>query len=55
MTISEMMEKTWSQYEAVWESGNRELAEIIGDAYTAMDIIELGQDVEERREMMERT
>lgn len=40
------MEKTWSLYEAERESGNVELAEKIGNAYTVLDQIELG-NVEE--------
>lgn len=44
--MTNLMEKTWSLYEAERESGNVELAEKIGNAYTVLDQIELG-NVEE--------
>lgn len=36
------MERTWSLYEAERENGNVETAEMIGEAYTVMDMIDAG-------------
>ena len=36
------MERTWSLYEAEREIGNAETAEMIGEAYTVMDMIDMG-------------
>lgn len=40
------MEKVWNEYEAERATGNAETAELIGDVYTVLDQIELG-NVEE--------
>lgn len=39
--MKELMEKTWSLYEAERESGNVEMAGRIGDAYTVLDMIDM--------------
>lgn len=44
--MTEMMDKTWSLYEAEKAAGNAETAEMIGNCYTVLDQIELG-NVEE--------
>ena len=44
--MTEMMERTWSLYEAEKATGSAETAEMIGNAYTVLDQIELG-NVEE--------
>ena len=44
--MTNLMEKTWSLYEAEKATGSAETAEMIGDAYTVLDQIELG-NVEE--------
>lgn len=38
--MTNLMEKTWSLYEAERESGNVEMAGRIGDAYTVLDMID---------------
>lgn len=45
--MTELMEKTWSLYEAERESGNVEAAEMIGEAYTVLDMIDMGKTDEE--------
>lgn len=45
--MTEMMDKTWSLYEAERESGNVEAADMIGDAYTVLDMIDMGNVEEE--------
>ena len=52
--MTEMMEKTWSLYEAERESGNVEAADMIGDAYTVLDMIDMGE-TDTHREDMEKT
>ena len=52
--MTEMMDKTWSLYEAERESGNVEAADIIGDAYTVLDMIDMGE-ADTHREDMEKT
>ena len=37
-----LMEKTWSLYEAERESGNVEMADWIGNCYTVLDMIDMG-------------
>ena len=44
--MTETMERTWSLYEAEKATGSAETAEMIGNAYTVLDQIELG-NVEE--------
>lgn len=44
--MTNLMEKTWSLYEAEKATGSAETAEMIGNAYTVLDQIELG-NVEE--------
>lgn len=55
MTIAEMMDATWNQYETERKSGNKELADKIGDVYTILDIIEMNGGIEENRDFAERT
>lgn len=45
--MTEMMDKTWSLYEAERESGNVEAADMIGDAYTVLDMIDMNSVEEE--------
>lgn len=52
--MTELMEKTWAQYEAARARGDNDLADRIGDAYTVMDIIDMGQ-IEEHRDFAETT
>lgn len=51
--MKDLMRKIWSQYEAERATGNADAAEMIGDVYTSLDIIEMGGDVEENRDYME--
>lgn len=44
--MTDAMERTWSLYEAEKATGSAETAEMIGNAYTVLDQIELG-NVEE--------
>lgn len=37
------MEKTWSLYEAEKATGSAETAELIGDAYTVLDMLDMGE------------
>lgn len=39
--MKELMEKTWSLYEAEKATGSAETAEMIGDAYTVLDMIDM--------------
>ena len=41
--MTEMMDKTWSLYEAEKAAGNAESADMIGDAYTVLDMIDMGE------------
>lgn len=52
--MTEMMDKTWSLYEAEKAAGNAETAEMIGDAYTILDMIDMGE-AETHRDEMEKT
>lgn len=52
--MTEMMDKTWSLYEAEKAAGNAETADMIGDAYTILDMIDMGE-AETNREYMEKT
>lgn len=45
--MTEMMDKTWSLYEAEKAAGNAETADMIGDAYTVLDMIDMGSVEEE--------
>ena len=38
--MTEMMEKVWAEYEAEKATGNAEAAEMIGNVYTALDMID---------------
>lgn len=52
--MTEMMNKTWSLYEAEKAAGNAETADMIGDAYTILDMINMGE-TETHRDYMEKT
>ena len=52
--MTEVMDKTWSLYEAEKAAGNAESADMIGDAYTVLDMIDMGE-AETHREDMEKT
>lgn len=46
--MTEMMEKVWNEYEAEKAAGNAETAEMIGNVYTALDMIETdGENADE--------
>jgi len=49
------MEKVWNEYEAEKAAGNAETAELIGDVYTVLDMLDSGADAEENREFFEKT
>jgi len=49
------MEKVWSEYEAEKAAGNAETAELIGDVYTVLDMLDSGADAEENRDFFEKT
>ena len=40
--MTNLMERTWSLYEAERESGNVEMADWIGNCYTVLDMIDMG-------------
>ena len=44
--MTNLMEKTWSLYEAEKAAGNAETADMIGDVYTALDMLDMGWDAE---------
>lgn len=48
--MTEMMEKTWSLYEAEKATGNAEAANLIGDVYTVLDMIDTDTDMEEKED-----
>lgn len=49
------MEKVWNEYEAEKAAGNAETAELIGDVYTVLDMLDSGADAEENRGFFEKT
>ena len=49
------MEKVWNEYEAEKATGNAETAELIGDVYTVLDMLDSGADAEENRDFFEKT
>ena len=49
------MEKVWNEYEAEKATGNAETAELIGDVYTVLDMLDSGEDAEENRDFFEKT
>lgn len=49
------MEKVWNEYEAERATGNAETAELIGDVYTVLDMLDSGADAEENRDFFEKT
>lgn len=49
------MEKVWNEYEAEKAAGNAETAELIGDVYTVLDMLDSGADAEENRDFFEKT
>lgn len=49
------MEKVWNEYEAEKATGNAETAELIGDVYTVLDMLDSGADAEENRGFFEET
>ena len=53
--MTEMMEKVWNEYEAEKAAGNAETAELIGDVYTVLDMLDSGADAEENRDFFEKT
>lgn len=53
--MTEMMEKVWNEYEAEKATGNAETAELIGDVYTVLDMLDSGADAEENRDFFEKT
>lgn len=53
--MTEMMEKVWNEYEAEKATGNAETAEMIGDVYTVLDMLDSGADAEENRDFFEKT
>ena len=53
--MTAMMEKVWNEYEAEKAAGNAETAELIGDVYTVLDMLDSGADAEENREFFEKT
>lgn len=53
--MTEMMEKVWNEYEAEKAAGNAETAEMIGDVYTVLDMLDSGADAEENRDFFEKT
>ena len=52
--MTEMMDKTWSLYEAEKAAGSAESADMISDAYTVLDMIDMGE-ADTHREDMEKT
>lgn len=52
--MKELMEKAWSLHEAEKAAGNAETAELIGDVYTALDILDMGMDAKAHRDYMEK-
>ena len=49
------MEKVWNEYEAEKATGNAETAELIGDVYTVLDMLDSGADAEGNRDFFEKT
>jgi hypothetical protein len=45
--MTEMMDKTWNLYEAEKAAGNAESADMISDAYTVLDMIDMGSTDDE--------
>ena len=55
MNTFTLTEKAWSQYEAEKAAGNAKAAEIIGDVYTTLDMLDMDEDAEQNRDYMEKT
>lgn len=49
------MQAIFSEYETRRASGDKETAELIGDVYTVLDMLDSGADAEENRDYFERT
>lgn len=49
------MQAIFSEYETRRAAGDKETAELIGDVYTVLDMLDSGADAEENRDFFEKT